>query len=342
MKKSLSTLASILALTIALCPMLTEAAGSIHQVSLEVVGSSTAAPNGSSAISFKTVAFNALCPGNPYYVYDPTCPDGTQPTKVYTGVEGEKTYITVSGSGNTLGGTSTDAYGSYVVVAANGTATFSLVSTVAETKTITVFASPGSSYNASASAVFANATPTPKPATPKPTPAPAPTPEPSPPAVPAASSYEVGGKAVADPSHIALQASDPLTLNGKTVAGGVVTLYIFSTPREATVTADAQGSWSYTVKGLEPGSHHVEATVTDPLTKKISERQTIASFTVAAVQKAPITVASKTAKSNNLPWIISGCVVVLTLGAAAMWWYRNRKKHAAQVAPPVDPLNPAL
>lgn len=65
---------------------------------------------------------------------------------------------------------------------------------------------------------------------------------------------------------------------GNTVSNGNVTMYIYSEPKTASVTADDKGEWRYTVDCLTPGNHHIEAEVTDPKTNKASQRGTLLTF----------------------------------------------------------------
>lgn len=54
------------------------------------------------------------------------------------------------------------------------------------------------------------------------------------------------------------------TIKGKAAPGASVTITVYSTPHTATVTADANGNWSYTPNtALEAGPHNIVASVTD-------------------------------------------------------------------------------
>lgn len=54
------------------------------------------------------------------------------------------------------------------------------------------------------------------------------------------------------------------TIKGKAAPGSSVTITVYSTPHTATVTADANGNWSYTPNtALEAGPHNIVASVTD-------------------------------------------------------------------------------
>ncbi|HZM63815.1 MAG TPA: Ig-like domain-containing protein [Candidatus Saccharimonadales bacterium] len=257
--------------------------------------------------------------------------------------QGLPAAITVSGSNNTIAGGSEGANGArYSSTGTDGKATFTLSSTKAESKTITAtyyedgaFFGPTTTATVTFTAVTQAAPPKPKTTTPAPTP----TPEPTPPEAPKTDTLEVNGQTIASTEDITVQQGETFTLSGKTVPNGIVKLYIFSTPQEATVTADANGNWSYNVEGLEPGSHHIEAEVTDPATNKTSSRATLASFTIAEVQTPTTTDQPTPGKKSGWIWIIVAIVVFISIGAALWWW---RKKHAKKSptpptnTPPVD------
>lgn len=127
---------------------------------------------------------------------------------------------------------------------------------------------------------------------------------------------------------VVLPLATPLVLSGKTVPNGIVNLTIHSTLRTASVTADANGNWTYTVTGLEAGQHHVDATVTDPVTKQTSSSVTLAAFTVAA-KSAPNAIAtvaaSKSKQSSMLPVAVASVIVLVLIAGAVFWWLKRRK-----------------
>lgn len=79
-----------------------------------------------------------------------------------------------------------------------------------------------------------------------------------------------------------IQHSKDIVLSGTAAPNAVVTLYIFSDPQVTTVTADANGLWSYTVKGLVTGDHHVETEVLDPATNTKTKRINLTSFRIVS------------------------------------------------------------
>ena len=236
-----------------------------------------------------------------------------------------------NGSGDTL--TPTDLSMTYD----NGTCTgtFTLKSSVAGTKLVGVKIKPGKDdYQPTGNTVSVTftAAATPKPTAPAPTPVSTPTPTPvtMPPAAP--STLKLDDQVLAKDASPTVNAGKAFTLSGTTVPNGTVTLYIFSTPRQATTTANAQGAWSFELSGLESGSHHVEATVTDPVTKLTSERNTIANFKVATA--SVITAAPAHTKNLSIVWIIAGIVALGAVAIGLWWWLRRRQR---QQLTPVEP-----
>jgi len=256
-----------------------------------------------------------------------TCSDGSQsfinPTNGYF-------WISITGSNNTTSGLASDGGHDAVITGADGKAQFTLSSTTAEAKSITVTHTNGfyTDQNKTITVTFKKVA----------APAPAPVvvvPAPDPPKV----SVEVQGKATQE-ATIALRNKQPLVLKGTTVANATVKLYIFSEPRQETVVADGSGNWTYAVSGLEPGQHHVEAEVTDPKTGKTSTRATLVAFTVA--QPPKISPAKKvTGSSPAGAWLVlaAEAIAVAAAGGGAWWWLMRRNKPAVP-ASPVDMPDP--
>lgn len=281
-------------------------------------GASSAAANNSSAITFTITESGVSEPQNGY-------PAGCDEFQPYAG-----------GSGNTFSAETLEL--SYTG-GGNCTGTFTLKSSVAETKTVGVnvkagkdnYQPTGNTVNVTFTAVSTPTTTTPKPPIPTTT---TPEPTPTPPDAPT-TRIKLNNQAVTTATTPTIQAGKGITLSGTTIPNGVVTLYIFSTPRQVTTTADAQGNWSYEVTSLESGSHHVEAVVTDPATKLTSDRVTLATFSVAR----PATVATtKTVDKKATPlwvWIVAGIGVAGAVAGAVFWWLRRRGHD--DVTPPTPP-----
>ncbi len=138
----------------------------------------------------------------------------------------------------------------------------------------------------------------------------------------------VAGNQVPLDSPIELSQSQELGLAGHTTANGVVNLTIHSTPQTDTTTANANGDWSYTVNGLEPGEHYIEASVTDPTTKQTSATATLVSFTVNS-QPAAATPANKNNRSLVglliLALLVAAIVALILAKKGRLWPARNKK-----------------
>jgi len=273
-----------------------------------------------------------------------TCTDGSQSYKYPTS---SYFWVTVTGSGNTTSGLAKDGGHDAIQTGADGRGSFTLSSTAAEAKSITVTNQSGYNPELNQTVTVTFKSP-PVAAAPKPAPVastPMPTPEPTPPEAPKTTTLEVNGQTLATAgSDLKVTQNQPFVLKGTTVANGVVKFYIFSTPREATVTADATGAWSYAVTGLEPGSHHVEAEVTDPTTNKTSTRSTLAAFTVvkavAATVKSPAVTKSKPKGTPGWFWIVAGLAAVALI--AGGWWFIRRRKQGnrSDTLTPIDSNTP--
>lgn len=166
-----------------------------------------------------------------------------------------------------------------------------------------------------------------------------------PPAAPTTSGIKVADEAIVAGTPVKTDLTKPLVLSGKTVPKGIVKLFIFSEPKEATVTADDNGNWTYEVTDLPPGDHHIEAEVTDPATGKTSARNTaVLAFTVtekpklaAAIQE---TVAAPVKAKSATPLFI-GLGVLAVIGLAVGGYFMKRrmsaKKSDVTVGEPIAP-----
>ncbi len=331
--KIFSAVLGICSLLWFVCPIMppASAAGLAAYAKISPVTASAAA-DGKTPITIRLYGYQ-LCQQGSYAVNNNTaCNDGSALGQYP--VPSVTLWITVTGSDYTLSGTTPTANESYVNAGDDGYATFTITGTAVGSHTITV---DGGLTPVSATVSFTTpvaATPTPV-VTPKPVTTPAatstPTPTPTPPAAPT-TGVSLNQQTVSAASTPTVQAGKSITLAGTTVPNGVVTLYIFSTPRQATATANAEGKWSFSINGLEAGRHHVEATVTDPATTLTSDRVTLAAFAVAKpVVAAPVA----KRKTSNWIWVASSLGAALIVGAiGVLWWYRRR---ASSVAPATTP-----
>lgn len=250
--------------------------------------------------------------------------------------------VVLTGSGNIFNGhtysgdpsTSTVTM-KYVGSGTTCTGTYTLASTKAETKTATL-AGPGiggwqTGSNPPMTLVFKTPPLTKKTTATSSAPKPAFTAS-AVPKAPEVASVMVAGRQQDVSKSFTVDQNKSLLLSGKTVPNGIVTLVIHSTPRTATTTADKDGAWSYTVKGLEPGSHTVQASVKDPATGQESPKAQILAFSVKAAAKpaatAPAVAVQKSA--SKTPLIVVLALVILAAGAGFYFW---KRKHQAKVAP---------
>lgn len=150
----------------------------------------------------------------------------------------------------------------------------------------------------------------------------------------------IDGKTIKPTDKVSLASDEPLVLKGKTVPSGKVTLYVFSDPKKYTITADASGNWSYTVKGLAAGNHHAEIEVTDPATNKTSDRAKLLAFTVTATKQTAGRAATttKSSKGGNIGFWISVAVVIAALGAIGFILWKRKKANGTGNFTPKFPL----
>src|SRR5665213_60909 len=135
---------------------------------------------------------------------------------------------------------------------------------------------------------------------------------------------DVAGKAVSTTKTIELNQTQALKLTGHTTANGLVTLTIHSKPKTVMTTADANGNWAYIVTGLRPGSHSIEATVTDPATKQVSAATKLVSFKIDA-QTAQVAKPS----SNKGEFIVGGVVVALAIAAGLAFVLMKKRAYSS-------------
>ena len=303
--------------------------------------SSSATADGQSAISVSIFAYDYKCStpdtyGSYHYSTDPNyCAANGYGTSNTDPLALSDLTVSASGSGNVIAPTS-------IATDATGHANFSIKSSVAETKTITISAFSGNYIYGTTSLSFTNPAPAQTPSAPttsapktSTTPTPTTTPTQAPttnastaPATPNVSTVMIGNAPADTAKPITLDQSKPLVVSGTTVPNGVVTLTIHSTPKTATITADKDGHWTYTISGLETGDHYVEAAVTDPATNKTSPNTKILAFTLT---KAPTKIATTatTPKKKQSHAVLIGVIVILMLAALGGAWYvwRRKKSH---------------
>ena len=151
----------------------------------------------------------------------------------------------------------------------------------------------------------------------------------TPPAAPTISKLNIDGVETDATKPIELNKDQSLVLSGQTVAKGLVSLYIYSEPQKATVTADDQGNWSHTISGLEPGEHRVEAEVTDPTNGKTSEKKELIRFSVLQATAASEPVLAQAKNPEIWSWLLLILVVLAPGGYFGWKWWQKRQKTTA-------------
>jgi hypothetical protein len=326
------------------------AGGGVRNADMHASASSASA-NGSSTITFTYNYFLYTCSqpnfdGSAIYPSDAGWCEANNYGTTQTTPTNPSTpdLITVTGSNNTLSKTSADG----------SSGSFTLKSTTAESKTVSLHAyvydgQPAEQQPVDKSVVVSFVVPSasaPTPKTTTPTTSQSTTNTPQAPAAPTASSVKVDGTTQDASKAVSVASDKPLLLSGKTVPNGVVTLTIHSIPKTVTATADKDGNWSYTVTGLEPGDHYVEASVTDPATSKTSPTAKLLSFTVTAA--TPVAASHKLAdtsvkKSHSSLYVL--LLLILAVLAAAGWYgwkWWNKKKIDKPDLPATPAENPDL
>ncbi len=312
------------------------AAGSPTAIGLTPSPSSAPA-DGSSKITIDTYSFYYKCNSGDYAVtksecdaYDPSGYSGQDVTK-----GSETTYL--SGDAELVLSQST------ITTSSSGHATFTVTSS--KVGTFNVYAKTLSGYvQGQRSITFTNPNP-PAPAAPKPAPAPSSAPAqvtaPKKPDTPSVKLVDNEGNDLIQKSEddkIIFKQSEPVVLSGVTIPNGLVKLYIFSDPQEASVTADKDGNWKYTIENLEPGDHRVEAEVVDPSSGTTSDRQQVLAFQVAEATTPDEEVFSAAAvddKSSAIgPILAVLALAVLGTGGYVLW--RRKQARSKQLHSPAD------
>lgn len=137
----------------------------------------------------------------------------------------------------------------------------------------------------------------------------------------------VNGNLLQNLDKVEIAQNEVLKLEGKTTPNSTVKLFIFSEPQEATVKADADGHWSYSVSGLAPGDHHIEFEVTDTAGKTTPRAQLLA-FKVN--EAAANSIGSTNQKNvNRTANILLGVTALLALVTAISLYLHHAhiKKH---------------
>jgi hypothetical protein len=167
-----------------------------------------------------------------------------------------------------------------------------------------------------------------------PAPAPPAAPRDAAPSAPTLVKVTVGGSEIDASSAISLKPSDSLVLSGKTLPNATVNLTIHSAPKTVTTKADAEGSWTYTISGLDSGDHTVNATVTDPTNNQTSASVALLSFLVTDAAKSLVAASAVSPGSNSSKVPLLAAMFVLVIIFVSGFWLWNNHKSKKTVPPP--------
>ncbi len=158
-------------------------------------------------------------------------------------------------------------------------------------------------------------------------------------------SIKIGDTEIIKEERIVLGVNEPLKLSGITLPGAKIKLYVFSEPKEYTVTADQEGVWSIEISGLEPGEHHVEAELTDPSTGKTSNREQVLSFSVAdQLPSTDIIATSEDDDSFSIMIVVAVLTAIFAIAVAYLYFFKREAlrtlvRKISRRTPPTAPLN---
>lgn len=260
------------------------------------------------------------------------------------GIPADYLLFSSTGSGNNFSSVRADliisgSYDTYTTV--------TLKSSVAESKSISVFPYYGNEPDPMGSRSLGSLTfTTPPSTTPAPTSAPRkstpkpaeqPNAEAANPAVPVLENLKVGNTefAASKVAENTITTRKKINFRGKAIPNGKVTLYFHSDLFEATTTADKDGNWSYDLEPgkLDAGEHSLQIAVTDPATNKTSEKSTALKFEVKEEQVTPVATTDQPKQENILiagaktPYGIVAIFIFLTsIAFGTFYFLRLRKK----------------
>jgi hypothetical protein len=176
-----------------------------------------------------------------------------------------------------------------------------------------------------------------------PTPVPPPPPN-KPPDILKIDKAMVDGEKIDTAKNITIDVSKSITLSGYTIANGAVNLTIHSAVRNEIARANASGFWTLTVSDLEPGTHTIDATVTDLTTHLSSQSATLLKFAVTGKKAAALvnkssTISVKPSKNSPVLLIVIGMALAAGIGAVVFWYInkRNKPKKSKEVMPTQAP-----
>ncbi len=333
--KITATISACLVLLVLVASVLVNAAAGPPSAIRFTPSPASAPADGSSKITIDTFSFFYKCNSGSYVLKESECTTEYD-SSGYSGQEVTKT----TESTNLSGDAGLVLSAATITTDSSGHASFSVTSSKAGT--FNLYAKTLSGYvQGQRSITFTNPNPpAPKPAPAKPQPV-----TPQKPDKPIVKLVDQEGNDLTPESEgekIIFTQEEPVVLSGTTVPNGLIKLYIFSEPQEATVTADAEGNWGYTINNLEPGDHRVEAEVTDPSTNTTSDRQQVLAFQVAKAEQPAEEILSAAPADDKpspmIPILVILAVAVLGAGGFALWRKRQARAKNSSInnQPSVD------
>lgn len=127
------------------------------------------------------------------------------------------------------------------------------------------------------------------------------------------------------PSSPLGDATEPISVHGKTAPNALVTVYIFSTPTIVVVKADKDGNWSYTLtKELPDGRHEVYAAITDNQGNIVAKSQPVSFVKQAAALtvtgELPSSDVQDPALFSSLTMMVFGVLMGFVLAALLLYF----------------------
>lgn len=225
-------------------------------------------------------------------------------------VTGYPICVSASGAGNTLSatsGTTTNAYAYFTLkstVAGSKTITVTdcgskvvsktvafEVPTETQTKTETTQSAPKTSTTTSESKPSTSSDTQPETTTPKVKP------------ISTSQVYINDQQLSSMKDKLTVSNTEPVKFSGKTQPNYTINLYVFSEPKKYSIKADANGNWNLDVAGLPVGDHHAEIETVDSKTNTKSKRTKLLEFSVKGASTSvanPITANASTSGSGQL------------------------------------------
>lgn len=125
---------------------------------------------------------------------------------------------------------------------------------------------------------------------------------------------------IISPTTDSIATQEQPTIKGKAAPGASITITVYSTPHTVTVTADANGNWSYTPNtALEAGPHNIVASVTD---QNGNTQTATSAFVVASSTESAIPVSGTVETTMVLMMIGIMLIMVGVIIPKKLWLFR--------------------